>query len=75
MPHSHIDTRTRKQTVGDKEREQATDDTSRNNSRQRDATRPTRQGAATKNDRNRQQVDGHEPTDNAAELTTSLDDE
>jgi hypothetical protein len=31
----HIDTRTRKQKVGDKEREQAADDTSRNNSRPR----------------------------------------
>jgi uncharacterized membrane protein YdbT with pleckstrin-like domain len=48
----HIDTRTRKQKDRDKEREQAADDTSRNTSRQREATCPNRQRAAIKNDTN-----------------------
>jgi hypothetical protein len=70
----HIDTCTRREKDHDKDREKTVDDTSRNNSRQRDATRPTRQGVVTKNNRNRQQVDDHESTDDAAEMTTNLDD-
>jgi len=68
----HIDTRTRKQKTLDKESEQAADDPSRNSSRQRDTTRSTRQGAATRNDRGRQHVDVHENADDAVELATSL---
>ena len=68
----HIDTRTRKQKTTDKGREQAADDPPRNNSRQRDTTRSTRQSAATRNDRGRQHVDVHENADDAAELATSL---
>ncbi len=71
----HIDTRTRKQKTTDKEREQAADDPSRNSSRQRDTTCSTRQGAATRNDRGRQHVDGHENAADAAELATSLGDD
>jgi hypothetical protein len=68
----HIDTRTRKQKSLDKEREQASDDPPRHSSRQRDTTCSTHQGAATRNDRGRQHVDGHENVDDAAELVTSL---
>ncbi len=70
-----IDTRTRKQRANDKECEQVADDPSRNSSRQRDTTRSTRRRAATRNDRGRQHVDGHENADEAAELATSLGDE
>jgi hypothetical protein len=71
----HIDTRSRKQKTLDKEREQAADDHSRNSSRQRDTTRATRQDAATRNDKRRQHVDGHENADDATELATSLGDD
>jgi hypothetical protein len=68
----HIDTRTRKQKNLDKTREQAADDPPRNNSRNRDTTRSTRQSTATRNDRGRQHVDGHENADDTVELTTNL---
>jgi hypothetical protein len=71
----HIDTRTRKQRTNDKEREKAADDPSRNSSRQRDTTRSTRPGAATRNDKRRQHVDGHENADDVTELATSLGDD
>jgi hypothetical protein len=71
----NIDIRTRKQKTTDKEREQAADDHSRNSSRQRDTTRSTRPGAATRNDKRRQHVDGHENADDVTELATSLGDE
>jgi hypothetical protein len=71
----NIDIRTRKQKNTDKEREQAADDHSRNSSRQRDTTRSTRPGAATRNDKRRQYVDDHENADDATELATSLGDE
>jgi hypothetical protein len=70
----HIDTCTRRQKDHDKDRYKTVDDTSRNNSHQRDVTRPTRQGVVTKNNRNRQQVDDHESTDDETEMTTNLDD-
>ena len=44
-------------------------------SRQRDATRSSRQGAATSNDKRRQHVDGHENADDVTELATNLGDE
>ncbi len=69
-----IDPRSRKQKALDKDREQATDDLPRNSSRQRDATRSSRQGAATSNDK-RRHVDGHENADDVTELATSLGDE
>jgi hypothetical protein len=71
----NIDIRTRKQRTADKEREQAADDPSRNGSRQRDTIRSTRRGAATRNDRGRQHVDGHENADDAPEMVTSLGDD
>jgi hypothetical protein len=71
----HIDPRSRKQKDLDKDREQAADDLPRNSSRQRDTTRSTRPGAATRNDKRRQHVDGHENADEATELATSLGDE
>jgi hypothetical protein len=71
----HIDTRTRKQKTLDKEREQAADDPSRNSSRQRDTTRSNRESAATRNDRGRHHVDGHENAADTAELATSLGDD
>ena len=71
----HIDPRSRKQKDLDKDREQATDDLPRNRSRQRDTTRSTRPDAATRNDKRRQHVDGHENADEATELVTSLGDD
>jgi hypothetical protein len=71
----HIDPRSRKQKANDKEREQAADDPSRNNSWQRDTTRSHRQGAATRSDRDRHHVDGHENAADEAELVTSLVDD